>query len=157
MKVDHVTAVVADADVAAGALARLLGAGPVATVDLPGMTIRSFRIGDTEIHLNAPTGPGPVDDHHRKHGAGYHHLALRVDDLDATLAELSGRGFTALGAPVETAPGLREVFLDPPGTGGLLIQLVERREALRDGYAIDGTAVHRLAGQLPEEQPIVKP
>jgi catechol 2,3-dioxygenase-like lactoylglutathione lyase family enzyme len=152
MRIDHVTAVVTDADAAARALTSLLGAEPVGTVDLPGMTIRSFRVGDTELHVNAPTGPGPVDDHHRKHGVGYHHLALRVDDLDATLADLSARGFTALGTPVETAPGLREVFLDPPKTGGLLIQLVERRQVLPESYAIDGSAVHRLADQLPEGQ-----
>ena len=40
MKVDHITAIVADADVAARALGSLLGTEPVGTVDLPGMTIR---------------------------------------------------------------------------------------------------------------------
>ena len=48
MQVDHLTAVVSDADIATEALARLLGVAPVATVELPGMAIRSFRIGDTE-------------------------------------------------------------------------------------------------------------
>jgi catechol 2,3-dioxygenase-like lactoylglutathione lyase family enzyme len=147
MKLDHITAVVADADAAADALGRLLGASPVAALSLPGMSIRSFRVGDAEVHVNAPAGPGPVDDHHRRHGAGYHHLALRVDDLDTTLAELPSRGFAVLGAPVETAPGLREVFLDPATTGGMLIQLVERRIATPDGYVLDGAAVSRLADQ----------
>jgi methylmalonyl-CoA/ethylmalonyl-CoA epimerase len=148
MKLDHITAVVADAEVAAEALGRLLGAEPVAKVTLPGMSIRSFRIGDAEIHLNAPTGPGPIEDHHRAHGPGYHHLALRVDDLDATLAGLPGRGFTALGAPVETAPGLREVFLDPRTTGGVLVQLVERRVVTHGSYSLDGAAVSLLADQM---------
>ena len=40
MKLDHVTAIVGDADAAAEALSRLLGASPVATVSLPGMAIR---------------------------------------------------------------------------------------------------------------------
>src|SRR6185437_17181624 len=132
------TAVVADADAAANALGRLLGAAPVATLSLPGMAIRSFRVGDAEVHVNAPTGPGPVDEHYRRHGAGYHHLALRVEDLDATLAELPKKGFAPLGAPVETAPGLREVFLDPATTGGMMIQLVERRVAAAERYALDG-------------------
>jgi methylmalonyl-CoA/ethylmalonyl-CoA epimerase len=147
MKLDHITAVVADADAAADALRRLLGAEPVAALSLPGMSIRSFRVGDAEVHVNAPTGPGPVDDHHRRHGASYHHLALRVDDIEATLAELPSRGFRALGPPVETAPGLREVFLDPSTTGGMLIQLVERKTSVSESYVLDGAAVSRLAAQ----------
>ena len=147
MRFDHVTAVVADADAAADALSRLLGAAPIAKLSLPGMRIRSFRVGDAEVHVNAPAGPGPVEDHFRRHGAGYHHLALRVDDLDAALAELPEKGFAPLGAPVETAPGLREVFLDPATTGGMLIQLVERRMVAEEGYALDGAAVAQLADQ----------
>ena len=147
MTLDHITAVVPDADVAADVLQRLLGTAPVAALSLPGMLIRSFRLGEAEIHVNAPTGPGPVDDHHRRHGAGYHHLALRVDDLDETMAELPLRGFSLLGAPVETAPGLREVFLDPRTTGGMMIQLVERRMSVPEGYALDGAAIARLADQ----------
>jgi hypothetical protein len=92
-----------------------------------------------------------VADSSLKHGAGYHHLALRVEDLDRALGELSTRGFTPLGVPVETAPGLREVFLDPAGTGGLLVQLVERRALLPERYQVDGDATHRLAGQLADE------
>ena len=147
MVFDHVTAVVADADAAADALRRLLGAEPVAIVALPGMAIRSFRVGNAEIHVNAPTGPGPVDEHLRRHGASYHHLALAVEDLDASIAELGGRGFAMLGAPVETAPGLREVFIDPRTAGGMLIQLVERKLAVSERYEVDGAAVARLAAQ----------
>ena len=36
--------------------------------------------------------------------AAVHHVALRVSDLDATLVDLAARGFSTLGAPVETAP-----------------------------------------------------
>src|SRR6185436_10725314 len=104
---DHLSAVVGDIDAAATAIERLLGVAPGASLTLPGMAIRSFPLGDGEIHLLAPTGPGPVDEHHRAHGAGLHHFALRVAHLDAALEELASRGFPALGAPIETAPGLR--------------------------------------------------
>jgi catechol 2,3-dioxygenase-like lactoylglutathione lyase family enzyme len=149
MRFDHVTAIVDDADAAAAALERVLGAKPLGAVSLPGMAIRSFRLGEGEIHLNAPTGPGPVEEHHRRHGPGYHHIALRVGDLDATLRDLAARGLHALGAPIETAPGLREVFLDPAGTGGLMLQLVERRDVLAEAYELDGDAVAALAAQAP--------
>jgi methylmalonyl-CoA/ethylmalonyl-CoA epimerase len=147
MKVDHVTAIVPDASAAADAMRRLLGQEPVATVSLPGMDIRSFRVGDVEIHVNAPTGDGPVQDHFRAHGPSFHHVALRVDDLEQTLNALSARGFSALGQPVETAPGLREVFLDPRTAGGMLIQLVERTNTGTESYKVDSSAVSKLVEQ----------
>jgi steroid delta-isomerase-like uncharacterized protein len=156
IELDHVTAIVDDADAAAALLERVLGTKPCATLSLPGMTIRSFRLGGGEIHLNAPTGPGPVEEHHRRHGPGYHHIALRVSDLESTLRGLAARGFPALGTPVETAPGLREVFLDPANTGGLMLQIVERRETLPEAYELDGDAVVALAAQAPEARSLTR-
>jgi methylmalonyl-CoA/ethylmalonyl-CoA epimerase len=146
VRLDHVTAIVGDLDAATEALRRLFGTGPVAETVLPGMSVRTFSSGGVEIHLNVATGPGPVAEYHRAHGPGFHHLALQFPDLDAALAELSTRGFRLLGAPVETAPGLREVFLDPATTAGLWIQLVERRGG--EAVALDGAAVDELVEQL---------
>jgi catechol 2,3-dioxygenase-like lactoylglutathione lyase family enzyme len=126
-RIDHVTAIVPDADRAAGAIAKLLGLGPARPFALPGMEIRTLRVGGVELHLNAPTGDGPVRAfHERMGGAAYHHVALTVDHLDAALAVFRAKGFATLGDPIATAPGLREVFLDPATTGGLLLQIVER-------------------------------
>ncbi len=145
--IDHVTAIVADAEAASAALSRVLGVAPVGAIELGGMSIRTFRVGGVEIHVNAPTGPGPVRDFHRAHGAGLHHLALRVDDLDASLGELAALGLRAAGAPIETAPGLREVFLDPEATFGVRIQLVERRHAADATGTLDADRVLALAAQ----------
>ncbi len=142
--VDHVTAVVADVNAAGDAIERLLGARASRAIALPAMDIRSFRIGATELHLNAPSGPGPVREHLDEHGPSIHHLALRVSHLETALAELSRRGLPARGRIVTTAPGLREVFLDPGATAGLWIQLVERGKQSR-GDRFDAEAVHALA------------
>lgn len=144
LKIDHVTAIVNDSASAAETLSKLLGASLVAEVALPGMAIRSLALGEIELHLINPTGPGPVADFHQRTGGGFHHLAVRVEGLDATLVDLAGRGFRALGAPIETAPGLREVFLDPATTGGLLIQLVERQG---EGGELDASKIGELAAQ----------
>jgi len=127
LELDHLTAIVQDSGATTRALERVLGAPAEDEFELPGMSIRTLRVGGVEIHVNAPTGPGPVREFFNRHGAGLHHLALRVVDLDAKLAALAAISIPALGTPIETAPGLREVFLDPAHTGGLLIQLVERR------------------------------
>lgn len=150
--VDHVTVIVPDVEATQSALARLLGAEPTHEVSLPGMAIRTFRIGEVELHVNAPTGPGPVRDFLQKVGGpAYHHLALRVADLDAVIASARAAGFGTLGAPVETAPGLREVFLDPRATGGILIQLVERvREPARG--ELDPGAIEALASAIGDGQ-----
>jgi len=146
LRFDHVTAVVGDLPGATAALAGLLGSEPIAELALPGLAIRSFQLGDAELHLVAPTGEGPVADFQRKTGGGFHHLALRVEALDDALASLASRGFRPLGAPVETAPGLREVFLDPATTGGLLLQLVERA-AGDHATQLDAAAVAGLVDQ----------
>lgn len=146
-KVDHVTVIVKDVEATRTALSALLGVEPTHEVSLPGMAIRTFRLGDVELHVNAPTGPGPVRDFlERSGGPAYHHVALRVEDLDAALQRARDAGFRLLGAPVETAPGLREIFLDPTTTGGVMIQLVERRSTDKD--TLDAGAIGELVSQL---------
>jgi len=148
MWLDHLTAVVTDAEAASGALCRLLGGEVVAETELAGMRIHTLRLGESELHLNAPVGPGPIDDFHRAHGPGLHHLALRVEDLACALGELAERGIVARGEPVEVALGIREVFLEPSSVGGLWIQLVER-SAPRGKAVLDGRALARVARSGP--------
>ena len=129
--IDHVTTVVADLDAAVVALRSVLGCEPSSESRVPGMTVRTFAVGDSEIHLSSPTGQGPADEFLRTRGGGFHHLAIRFDDLDAAIADLALRGVRILGEPFEHGPGVREVFLDPRTTGGVLIQAVERRAVPR--------------------------
>jgi methylmalonyl-CoA/ethylmalonyl-CoA epimerase len=146
-RIDHVTAIVPDAERAANAIARLLALAPARPFALPGMNIRTLRVGDVELHLNAPTGDGPVRAfHERMGGAAYHHVAVAVDDLDGALVEFEAAGFATLGPPITTAPGLREVFIDPTSTGGVLLQIVERRGDVEEA-PLDAGAVSALAAQ----------
>ena len=62
----------------------------------------------------------------RQHGPGIQHVAFEVEDLEAALKELSGRGVQTLGdAPVLGAGGMRIAFLDPQAFGGVLVELCE--------------------------------
>lgn len=141
---DHLTAIVPDAAQLSEVLRAVTGHAPASSIALPGMQILTFRFGDVELHVNQPTGPGPVASALEKSGPALHHLAFRCDDLDATLARLHAQGIAALGAPVQTAPGLREVFLSPSATGGLFIQLVERSDE-SVAEELDESAVLSLA------------
>jgi catechol 2,3-dioxygenase-like lactoylglutathione lyase family enzyme len=62
-------------------------------------------------------------------GAGLHHLAFRVDDIDGELERLGGLGLDVidpLGRPGSRAA--RIGFIHPRSLGGILLHLVERTE-----------------------------
>ncbi len=127
-RIDHVTTVVADVDAAGDALARVLQCPSGKETRVPGMRVRTLQLeGGAELHVASPVGPGQAEDFLRERGGGMHHLALRFDDLDRALEWLHRLGVRTLGPTFEMVPGVREVFLDPATTGGLLIQAVERR------------------------------
>jgi methylmalonyl-CoA epimerase len=63
----------------------------------------------------------------RTRGPGLHHLALRVADLEASLARLSACGVRLIDAvPRPGAHGTRVAFVHPASTRGVLVELVER-------------------------------
>ena len=125
--IDHVTTIVRDLDGATNALARVFRSSAWTETRIPGIAVGTFALGDAEIHVVTPRGPGPVADFLGSGRRGFHHVAVRFDALDEALAELRAAGIRTLGEPVEPLPGIREVFLDPEQTGGLLIQAVERK------------------------------
>jgi len=156
-RVDHVTAIVPDAVALARTLQVILGQPEASTIELPGMRVFTFRLGDVELHINEPTGEGPVKNALAARGPGFHHVALACHDLDATLEQLRSQGIETAGPPVETAPGLREVFLRPDLTAGIFFQLVERREAgvvsTLDARAVDALANVGRESPAAEDRP----
>jgi len=59
-----------------------------------------------------------------KRGEGFHHIALRVDNLENALAFLSERGIQLIdSSPRRGAGGKRIAFLHPKSTGGILVEL----------------------------------
>jgi methylmalonyl-CoA/ethylmalonyl-CoA epimerase len=91
------------------------------------VVVRTFRSGDALIELLAPTGPdSPIARFIERRGPGLHHLALRVDDLDAEIARLEAEGARFIDpAPRPGRSGTRVVFLHPRWGAGVLIELVE--------------------------------
>ena len=62
-----------------------------------------------------------------RHGPGVHHVALQVDDIEAAAEAVrrSGRKLVADRVRIG-AEGYKYVFVHPGGTGGVLLELVER-------------------------------
>jgi methylmalonyl-CoA/ethylmalonyl-CoA epimerase len=83
--------------------------------------------GDSRLELLEATDPAsPVARFLEKRGAGLHHLAYRVPDLEATLERLRAAGVELIDhTPRAGAGGHRVAFLHPRSCGGVLVELLE--------------------------------
>jgi methylmalonyl-CoA epimerase len=128
-RIDHIGVAVEDLDAAI----ELYEAGfqmPLVhreTVTEQGVEAVLLDVGDGHVELLAPLGPDtPVGKFMAKNGAGLHHVAYAVDDIDATLERLAETGIKLIDR--EPRIGIREsrvAFLHPRSTGGVLTEIVE--------------------------------
>jgi len=80
--------------------------------------------------LQPDAGDNPVARFLGKRGPGIHHVALEVDDLPELFARLQAAGVRLLdAAPRPGAHGTTVCFVHPASTGGVLVELVQRRQA----------------------------
>ncbi len=84
--------------------------------------------GDSELELLESTSEdGAIARFIEKNGEGIQHIALRVDSIDKTLAELKEQGVRLIDQePRYGAGGARIAFVHPKATGGILLELSER-------------------------------
>jgi methylmalonyl-CoA/ethylmalonyl-CoA epimerase len=97
------------------------------TVAEQGVEAVLFDVGDSHVELIAPLGPQTgVAKFLEKRGAGLHHVAYRVADIDATLAALKADGVRLIDEHPRTGiRGSRVAFVHPAASGGVLTELVE--------------------------------
>lgn len=86
-------------------------------------------IGDSELELlEDTTGEGTVARFIEKNGEGIQHIALRVDDINATLEELKAKDVRLIDqSPRYGAGGASIAFVHPKATHGVLLELCERK------------------------------
>jgi methylmalonyl-CoA/ethylmalonyl-CoA epimerase len=130
--IDHIGVAVGDLD---EALALYGGTFemPIAhreTVEEQGVEAVLLDVGECHVELLRPLGPEtPVGKFLERKGPGLHHVAYRVADIDATLAELRERGVELIDA--EPRMGIRNsrvAFVHPRATGSVLTEIVEPAE-----------------------------
>ena len=127
--VDHVVIAVKDLDAAVGRYETIYGTGVSDRSEAPaaGMAMAFFRFGDSYIELVSATGDqGPIAKRLAEQGEGVHLVAMKVDDIDATLTRLRAAGIRLVGDPGEGNPVKGQVFIHPSVTGGVLTQIVQR-------------------------------
>jgi methylmalonyl-CoA epimerase len=131
-RIDHVAIVVRSLETALAFYRDTLGIEPKEIVEFPseGIRLAFLPLGGPDgsaIELLEPTDPDSgVARYLAKRGEGMHHICLEVPDIDRALAELRAQGVAVLdSAPRQTVEG-RGIFLHPRGTGGVLLELVQR-------------------------------
>lgn len=98
------------------------------TVEEQKVKVCFIPCGDSEIELLESTSPdGPVAKFIEARGEGMQHIALRVDDIDAAIAELKEKGVRLIDEkPRYGAGGARIAFVHPKATNGILLELSQR-------------------------------
>ncbi len=129
--VDQIAVAVDGLDDASAIYERILGipAEHDETIEDQGVKTRFFPVpgGITTVEALQATGPDtPVGKFMAKKGPGVHHIAFRVDDLEAELARLKGLGVRLIDeTPRLGAEGKLIAFIHPKETGGVLIELCQ--------------------------------
>lgn len=130
--IDHVGVATEDLD-AALALYEGTFAMPLAhreTVEEQGVEAVLLDVGPCHVELLRPLGPDtPVGKFLARKGPGLHHVAYRVEDIEATLASLKEQGVRLIDESPRT--GIRQsrvAFLHPKATDGVLTEIVQPAE-----------------------------
>src|ERR1700727_790702 len=126
---DHLVVAVKDLDAATARYETIYGA-PVSDRSenaAAGMKMAFFRFADSYVELVSNLGDdGPIAKRLADRGEGVHLIAMKVDDLDKTLAELREKGVRLVGDPGPGAAVRGQVFVHPSETGGVLAALGRR-------------------------------
>lgn len=128
-RIDHIGVAVEDIDAAIVLYRDSFGMEMAhrETVESQGVEAVLLDVGDGHVELLAPLGPDtPVGKYLAKNGAGLHHVAYAVDDIDAALTQIAAAGIRLIDS--EPRVGIRDsrvAFLHPRSTGGVLTEIVE--------------------------------
>lgn len=93
--------------------------------------IAMLPIGESRIELLEPTSEdSPISKFLEKRGGGIHHIAVEVEDIEASLAKLKFQGMRLIDeSPRIGAEGCLVAFVHPSSANGVLLELVQKAEA----------------------------
>jgi len=131
LKVDHIGIAVKDLETAKKFYTEMLGMTALGeeVVEQQKVKVCFIPSGDSEVELLESTSPeGPIAKFIEKNGEGIQHVALRVDNIEAALADLKAKGVRLIDeVPRYGAGGASIAFIHPKATGGILLELSQRK------------------------------
>jgi len=97
------------------------------TVTEQGVDAALLDVGDCHVELLQPLSPDTaVGKFLARRGPGLHHVAYRVEDIDATLRELTAAGMRLIDEqPRRGIRNSRVAFVHPGSTGSVLTEIVQ--------------------------------
>jgi methylmalonyl-CoA/ethylmalonyl-CoA epimerase len=124
---DHVGIAVADLGAALGFLRDALGLELEASEEVASQRVTAHFLpaGGAKLELlETPAADSAIGKFLAKRGPGLHHVAFRVADIEAALAELKARGVRLIDErPRPGAEGALVAFVHPASTHGVLVEL----------------------------------
>ena len=131
MKINHLGIATKDIDEALKFWSDALGLENVHTEIVEDQKVRvaMLPIGESRIELLEPTSDdSPISKFLEKRGGGIHHIAVEVDDIAASLAQLKSQGMRLIDEnPRIGAEGCLVAFVHPSSTNGVLLELVQTK------------------------------
>lgn len=138
MKIEHIGIATHKIDDALEFWRDALGLRVVETEEVAeqGVRVAMLPLGEPRVELLEPTSDAsPVAKFLEKRGPGIHHIAVRVDDIRASLQRLKEQGARLIDdAPRVGAGGCLVAFVHPSATGGVLLELVEHTATTAHGH-----------------------
>jgi methylmalonyl-CoA/ethylmalonyl-CoA epimerase len=134
MKIEHIGIATRQLDDALSFWRDALGLEVAQTevVEEQKVRVAMLPIGEPRIELLEPTSSdSPVARFLEKRGAGIHHIAVRVDDIRATIRRLKASGARLIDeSPRVGAGGCLVAFVHPSSANGVLLELVEHTDSV---------------------------
>ena len=136
-EIHHIGHAVEDLDAAIGTYRHVLGGTLEHRETMPeqGVEAATILLGSGRIELLRPLGlDTPVGKFLANRGPGMHHVALRVDDIEAALRRAAEAGAELIDeTPRVGLFGLQVAFIHPHSGEGVLVELVQPREESEHG------------------------
>jgi methylmalonyl-CoA/ethylmalonyl-CoA epimerase len=133
MKLEHIGIATRGIEEAVEFWRDALGLEVIETEEVAEQKVRvaMLPVGEPRVELLEPTSEdSPIARFLEKRGPGIHHIALRVDDIRATLARLKEKGARLIDeTPRPGAGGCLVAFIHPSSANGVLLELVEHTQS----------------------------
>src|SRR6185436_7570509 len=131
MKIDHIGIATRQLDEGLAVWRDALGLTVDTTEEISeqGVRVAMLAVGDTHVELLEALSPdSAVGKFVAKRGPGIHHIAVQVDNIAASLADLKSKGVRLIDeTPRIGAGGCLVAFVHPASTSGVLLELVQHR------------------------------
>jgi len=159
-RIDHIAVVVDDIESALGFWRDSLGLELLHVEDVPDQesVVAFLKTGEGEVELVKPTtGDSGISRYLHKRGPGIHHICFEVDDIQASLAMLRGKGIRLINETPQIGTGGKKIaFIHPQSTQGVLVELyqltksepeirLQRARALADRVLSEGQVMAAAA------------